>query len=250
MNAFFSGTDLKELEDNAKSYNFYISLVVSTDEKYVCKIIFPSETTSVHEHLIRDLNGNVKKVTKEIKERVLIDADLDVVLNRTEVPEWVSNRIKEVEDKKEANKPKSWNGYNRHYNGNQLGLPFGFEDDVYSKPVLPSETYKSNLKSKDSENFAKFIKNLLYLDESTPPSSTINDAIKRINELSKEDIEDYVEALVLNIDIIMENTYGINSHQKYYDVIDDIVKFFKGKKQTKNIQYLLKVFEEELKLID
>jgi hypothetical protein len=236
MKAFFSGTDLKELEDNAKSYNFYISLIVSTDEQYVCKIIFPSKTTSVHEHLIKDFNGEVKKVKKEITENVLIDADLEVILNKTEVPEWISKRIKEVEAKKEVSniKTKPWEKYN---DGSKLGLPFGYEDDIYNHPVLPNKTYKPTFIS---------LKDLLYLNEKPLSNSTIEGAIELISKMSKEELNSYIKDMSFIIDEIWDEA----SDSEYYNIIKDVIEILKSKKEIENIKPLLKFFEEEFELLN
>ena len=57
MSCFFSHTDTTELTTNASKYNFYLSLIVNFDGKYVCKIAFPSKAKSTNDYTIKGPDG-------------------------------------------------------------------------------------------------------------------------------------------------------------------------------------------------
>ena len=105
MNAFFSGTDKDELIDNAKIYNYYLSLIVNFDGEYCAKIAFPG-TERVNSTIeMTDSDGNKFEVASEELNEVVLIGDVDVEYNRIEPPveEWLDIKIKEL---KEASKPK------------------------------------------------------------------------------------------------------------------------------------------------
>lgn len=83
MATFFSGQDKDELLDNAKNFNYYLSLIVNFDEKYNAKIAFESEG----EERITIKNENFKEVTflKPSKRVYTIDCDIEIVGGK-EVP--------------------------------------------------------------------------------------------------------------------------------------------------------------------
>lgn len=60
MDAFFSGVDISELKDNAKSYNFYISMVVNNAGKKVAKIAYHSTVDQEIENqfIVKDGKGD------------------------------------------------------------------------------------------------------------------------------------------------------------------------------------------------
>ena len=66
MSVFFSGVDMKELEDNAKSHNFYLSLVVNNKMETVAKVISYAEAKHIFEGSFKakDENGDDYEVEK------------------------------------------------------------------------------------------------------------------------------------------------------------------------------------------
>jgi hypothetical protein len=99
MSAFVSKTDEDELVKNAPSYNFYISLIVAFNRKYVCKIAFPTTCATKREFSLKDFNGEIQKVGNTEEKEMLILADLDIEFEGEEnVDEWFSERYKVVEE--------------------------------------------------------------------------------------------------------------------------------------------------------
>lgn len=78
MNAFFSATDFDEIKGNAENYNYYVSLVVSFDEKYVCKIAFPTTQKYTREFKIRDDSGEIMTSSVTQENTVVILSNLEI----------------------------------------------------------------------------------------------------------------------------------------------------------------------------
>lgn len=66
MGVFFSGVDIKELEDNAKSHNFYLSLVVNNKMETVAKVVSYAEAKHIFEGSFKakDENGDDYEIEK------------------------------------------------------------------------------------------------------------------------------------------------------------------------------------------
>lgn len=110
MTSYFSGVDLKELRDNASKMNYYVSLVVSTDEEYAAKIAIPSEVTSKEIHKIYDDDGEAHEFEIESSKSSVLDLDLIPNIEEEElIPEWFKDRYEELKYVK--NKPGPANNY-------------------------------------------------------------------------------------------------------------------------------------------
>lgn len=112
MSCFFSSTDTTELTTNASRYNFYLSLIVNFDGKYVCKIAFPSKAKSNNEYTIKDPNGKSLTFQNKKEEDVIIISDLIVETPTPVVEEgdWLDTLIAEL---KKPKKIEFANDYNR-----------------------------------------------------------------------------------------------------------------------------------------
>lgn len=101
MGAFFSPTDIDEIAENAKLFNYYISLVVDFKKEYKCKIAFPSTTKTTFEYTIKDSEGKLIKVPQIKEEDNIIVGDLTIEFeNAIITPEWLDKRVKELKVKK------------------------------------------------------------------------------------------------------------------------------------------------------
>ena len=112
MSCFFSGTDTTELTTNASKYNFYLSLIVNFDGKYVCKIAFPSKAKSNNEYTIKGPDGKPLAFQNKKEEDVIIISDL-IIEKPTPVVEegdWLDTLIAEL---KKPKKIEFANDYNR-----------------------------------------------------------------------------------------------------------------------------------------
>ena len=128
MGCFFSNTDTQELEDNAKLYNYYISLIVNFDGKYCAKIAFPGKQKFSSTTTLIDSDGRPYEVVFSGENEVIFIGDLDVEYKKDEVvgEKWLLDKIIELQDAKKA-KTISINtvkGYRDEFE-KQCEIPFG-----------------------------------------------------------------------------------------------------------------------------
>jgi proteasome lid subunit RPN8/RPN11 len=206
MGAFFSGTDIKELEDNSKLYNYYISLIVDFKEEYQCKIVFPSKSKSTTTSKIKDQNGNNIEVITEKEEISLLSGDLIVKLeNDVNIDKWIVDRYNKVKEEKAKVLAKTYtpNGYNSFNNKRPVGFnPLSQE--------YPSLFKNDHLRIKEEDKveddlIEKFLIELLTLGVQDGDEDVV-DVIKDFDE--EELIESYIEAISMNVEIFHFNIFG------------------------------------------
>lgn len=232
MSAFFSSTDMQELKDNAKSYYFYISLVVCTSDRYVCKIILPTTTKSTSEHIIRDKSGTVKKVTTLLEKEDFLDGTLEIEFEDSIIiDDWVKNRITEINEKKKSkvitsNVPSYGLGYSNRYEDFNKTYEFGDNTGI-KKPINTDE---------------EFAITLIMLDSNTKVA--IKDAIKILGELDEEDFNEYLYALSNNIDSLHDAVYPTTFFRFNYNIENckNYLMKFKSKNNA-NLDSLIKFLD-------
>lgn len=227
MQAFFSGTDIQELKDNANSYFFYISLIVNTSDKYVCKIVIPTQTNVKSEYLIRDNNGDIKKVFKNKETTELLDCDLEVIFENTiAVEDWVKERIPSITQNK-IEKSKVID--------KQLTFSDSFSN-FYSEPKLQPKN--------NNDNIEKFAITILTLVDS---NINIKNAVTQLNTLPIDSFHDYLYALSNNIDLLHDAIFP-TTFFRFNINIKEVIKLlsrYKSNKQT-NIDYVIDYLESLL----
>ncbi|NCD06243.1 MAG: hypothetical protein EOL97_08995 [Spirochaetia bacterium] len=101
MNAFFSNTDTKELEDNCEHYNYYLSLIVSFDRKYQCKIAIPAESEMTFTNKIKNTEGEFVTITTKMEKQTILVGDVTVEsVTESNNIQWLSDRIVELKTAK------------------------------------------------------------------------------------------------------------------------------------------------------
>ena len=97
MKAFISSTDFDEIVTNASHYNYYVSLVVSFDQDYVCKVAFPTEVKNTIKFEIKDSNGKSIPVKTEVVDHNLILSTLNVVFEQeSTLDDWFIKKIADI----------------------------------------------------------------------------------------------------------------------------------------------------------
>lgn len=116
MKAYFSHTDMSELEDNCKNHNYYLSVIVNNAGDICAKIAVYAQETYDIKKIRSKLNNEGKQVlvpqalagTKEVMEHY----DCIVKQPVIEVEDWFSKKVKEVikacEEKEKAAKQLSF----------------------------------------------------------------------------------------------------------------------------------------------
>jgi hypothetical protein len=203
MLAFFSGTDESELLTNCKHYNYYISLIVSFDKEYKCKIAFPSKTTTTSVSYIRNKDGQLVKVARKKEIDIILVGDLDIELEDAiiEYP-WLVERAKALKKAKEAvvYVPQGM-PYQRSFNFGEFGNDL---DDNWP------ERYPVNSPTHKIVTASQFLSALIMID-SNKTNIVVSQAIKSVQK-DIIDIDLYEDSLANNIEIIHDNLYGSNEN--------------------------------------
>lgn len=105
MAAYFSGTDLKELDDNTKAYNYYLSLIVNFKDinEWCAKIAFEGNVKESYSKVLTFKNDNGDftelKTNKNEDEKCIFSYDCKLKKNEESflVEEGFVNRYNEIE---------------------------------------------------------------------------------------------------------------------------------------------------------
>lgn len=155
MGAFFSGTDIDELRENAGKYPYYLSLIVDFKCNYKAKVAFVAEknvasTTKISFNSGRRLRNLFER--KEENITMLVTFDLDVKFQNES---WFSEKISQL--KKKPTKSGSYNNYtpgNSHkYNGSSHSpvAPLGFKQSQLK--ISNDETEENANKKMEKRKF-------------------------------------------------------------------------------------------------
>lgn len=139
MQAFFSGTDMQELHDNTECYDYYLSLIVNNDGKWVAKVSYIGEV----EQTIKYRNRKPSITTEE----ALVMIDMNIIKGERviNIDDFFKKRYEDVKKEKES-KPKYIHNGNRNYNQGNL-----FKEEPWN---LNLNNYRTNhVDYKESQDF-------------------------------------------------------------------------------------------------
>jgi len=149
MNSFFSSTDNDELKDNAKNYNYYLSLIVNNKMDMVAKLAMAGKSTQIltlkdNNGLLFNLNTKEKSIIGTINVNVFpFDENLTEIEKRVKE---LKDKEKEKEKDKEEERRKSFldytrstvigtDVYNRYdsigYNYNTRNNPYNYQQNLF-----------------------------------------------------------------------------------------------------------------------
>lgn len=246
MNSFFSSTDNDELKDNAKNYNYYLSLIVNNKMDMVAKLAMAGKSTQIL--TLKDNNGLLFNLNT--KEKSIIGTINVNVFPFDENLTEIEKRVKELKDKekeKEEERRKSFDYtrstvigtdvYNRYdsigYNYNTRNNPYNYQQNLFdntnnqAKIVSTNDTvFPYNLDLIKCKNVNELKKKV--------PSESIELLIKKmINSLIETD--KIKEDLNLKdfMSIAENNMYLIkNIEQDVFDDSLDLDDFYMDKLST------------------
>ena len=251
MNSFFSSTDNDELKDNAKNYNYYLSLIVNNKMDMVAKLAMAGKSTQIltlkdNNGLLFNLNTKEKSIIGTINVNVFpFDENITEIEKRVKE---LKDKEKEKEKDKEEERRKSFldytrstvigtDVYNRYdsigYNYNTRNNPYNYQQNLFDNTnnqeriVSTNDTvFPYNLDLIKCKNINELKKKV--------PSESIELLIKKmINSLIETD--KIREDLNLNdfLSIAENNMYLIkNIEQDVFDDSLDLDDFYMDKLST------------------
>lgn len=174
MGVFFSGTDISELQDNAKNYDYYLSLITNNMNQFVAKIAFIGEEEVVTKKKLSIFNSikgilKSKEYDEEInKEEVVFTCNVDIDKEGITVNyDDIDNRVHAIKTKKEAeakrivqssyksmnnqqsfNFPQNHQSYRKYYQDDFIDIP-----TTKTTKVIPFNKYSND----ELELFLKYL---------------------------------------------------------------------------------------------
>lgn len=239
MTAFISGTDRDDLIKQAELFNYYISLVVAFDKRYVCRASIYSTNKKHEEYTFKDVNGEVVTIENDVEESSIIIADLDIEFETTDVsaPDWLKERataLKEVV--KTATLPTTRRGYGGYEGGN-------YQKAGQYKEVYKGKTTGASILLTSNERFVISLLTMVsYTKDVECPYANVYKAAADFSAMTDEDFGMWNDMFDINVEIIHDNIYetnlGFKSHlkiagellnrYKYFDRIEEAVKEFEA----------------------
>lgn len=226
MGAYHSSTDNTEMKENAKHYNYYISLVVDFKRTYKCKVAFYSQTKIIRQMNIKNYNGEAVEVYTDKESELVIMAPLDVVYEAPEeVDEWVEERYKEIKSKPKVSNvkplPANWKNENYYNKGNNYGnnntkAPKTWMDEDYNEPTIPQKNIM-------------FALSLLTGNETSLTDIAFPSEIMR--KVTKDQVME-VTCSSENLEIIHENVYGEAAYMNIISHVDSAIEWLSLYKNT------------------
>ncbi len=228
MNSFFSSTDNDELKDNAKNYNYYLSLIVNNKMDMVAKLVMAGKSTQIL--TLKDNNGLLFNLNT--KEKSIIGTINVNVFPFDENITEIEKRVKELKDKekeKEEERRKSFNNFIRStvidadnsigYNYNTRNNPYNYQQNLFDNTNNQERTFSTNdTISPYNLDLIKY-KNINELKKKLPSES--------IELLIKKMINSLIETDKIREDLNLKDFMSIAENNMYLiknieqDVFDD-----------------------------
>lgn len=271
MSVFFSGEDMSELQDNAKFYDFYLSLIVNNKSQMTAKIAFEGEIEKKSKIISKYINS--ERVTKSleneeiINEVVLFTADCDITF-----PTIQSISIQSIDKRiEEIQKSKVTTSYTKSFSSRSNGFMSNYGREIqdeytdflgYSKNDSFSQKPVSNHSKKTSEMMSKFIDAKSYLSSiftEVKPTGTYKTFAKHIEDMAVELITIrskieregktfYIAKYLGNLfeDIFTGNddySYEVNVFKAYKEKINKKADWNLNSTRTEFIEFLVDVVD-------
>ena len=271
MGVFFSGEDMSELQDNAKFYDFYLSLIVNNKSQMTAKIAFEGEIEKKSKIISKYVNS--ERITKSLEneetvnEVVLFTADCDIKLPTIQsiFIQSIDKRIEEIQ------KSKVKTSYTRPFSSKDTGFMSNYGREIqdeytdflgYSKNDSFSQKPVSNYSKKTSEIMSKFIDAKSYLSSiftEVKPTGTYKTFAKHIEDMAVElitikskmeregktfYIAKYLDNLF--VDIFTGNddySYEVNLFKAYKEKINKKADWNLNSTRTKFTEFLVDVVD-------
>jgi hypothetical protein len=265
MKAFISGTDFDEIVTNASHYNYYVSLVVSFDQDYVCKVAFPTEVKNTIKFEIKDSNGKSIPVKTEVVDHNLILSTLNVVFEQeSTLDDWFIKKIADIKSaavsatKKSSYPPTS--GQEKVYSlppvSNTPAVPihknYSNNDDYYKSKYYDSGGDWNEKYPSMSERFTIAILSLQAYTtaEISKKNLSIKSCVNDIITSKAEDFSGYMQLLAENMDILHDNVFGVGQMRYYKHDLKSVIQLLILHNSSPRIKKIIGLIENELNSVE
>lgn len=263
MSAFFSGTDTSELMENVDKHNYYLSLIVNFEGKYVAKVAFLSEIKNTSWMNFVNDHGKLQKFKKDTFEKTMVVMNMDIKLEYNDA--FFYNRITQVYTKKENAKIKAdaITAANRqkYTQPNDFQLSLYRDWDNYHNNPNSTLTKINDASSRDplklsNSDVDSLTRNILAINTELSETRSVYTLLFTLAEGKEEDYNYYYDFLDDNIGNILGEffqNYMLTPEEVKVvmkEVIMSINRYYSVKKLktlVKNITNLLTIYGETIK---
>lgn len=211
MNTFFSGTDSKELQDNAPNHNYYLSLIVNFDGKWCAKIAIATEIKTKKKFKWRGSEGNFLSFEKETEEKDIMTIDCDLEF---EGQDGIDKRIAKIKTDK-APVISHWVGgyqqslknniqFGRTTNSNAWKHPRSIAEDISPNQLVAFDRNEGISDTKINEYLLQLV-----LIGTNKDFDSLEKAVRNIDEAKEDDIEIWKEMVEEEMDSVFNYVFPI-----------------------------------------
>ena len=247
--AYFSGTDMSELQTNVDKHNYYLSLVVNFNGNYTAKVVFLSDMhTTSKMNFIND--AGVLKHFKQAKvEKHMVVINMRIMYG--DLGGFFANRLTAIQKKIEAAKKKSKAGYQYGgYSGRQWNpqtqrmeeLPAHEVHHRQSQRAIGSKIIPDKMTSWEIE---KLTKNVLMFDTELKTESNVYGILHQIVKSDQSEMDLYYDYLLNHIDNVLDAYFDmeLDANERIL-VIGEVIMCIKKFEGISTLSELISNLEE------
>lgn len=232
MKAYFSGTDMSELNDNVDKHNYYLSLIVNFAGQYDAKVAFLSDVHSSTKMNWIDDSGKKKHFKTEVVEKQMVTVDMDIYYEDND--QFFYKSFKNMKEKaaKVAKKKTSstyvkgskWDSVNQKWilPDTQSGL----EDSEFKALPEGNKDNDADYDPKDLKNahVEKLARNVVAVNADLKEQRSVYQIIHTLATSKHNDMEIYYNYLANNIENVIENFFDIELEADEMSVVLSEIK--------------------------
>jgi len=241
MDAYFSGTDMSELNDNVDKHNYYLSLIVNFGAKYTAKVAFLSEVEKTAKMNYVDDAGLLKDFVTEGSEKYMVTIDMDIFYGMEDkfFYDRYSQLLTKQEDERKAaekNRKARWNTGRQHnghvvtgYKNGELTYgndSQGSEGENFTIPGARTEPapFEGNPKEMNNLQVEKLARNIFSVTPELSETRSIYQILYLLAAAKEAERDFYYDWLGQNIELIMENFFDQDLEiDEMQIVVDEII---------------------------
>jgi hypothetical protein len=203
MAAYFSGTDMSELNDNVDKHNYYLSLIVNFDSKYDAKVAFLSDVkTTSHMHYTSD-GGKLENFTVDRDEKHMCVIDMDIYYEYTN--DFFYGRYNEVVEKAEKAAKAKTASYTSKYKG--INDSFRQTPGFKIPSTLKAVPFEGDPKDMETAHVEKLARNVFSVTPELDEMRSVYQLLHLVANNNEVDREFYFGFLAQNLRAIIENFF-------------------------------------------
>jgi hypothetical protein len=221
MKAYFSGTDMSELNDNVDKHNYYLSLIVNFAGQYDAKVAFLSDVHSSAKMNWIDDSGKKQHFKTDRVEKQMVTIDMDIYYEDND--QFFYKSFRNLKDKAakaaKAKESKKWvKGSKWDHDKGCWILPDeqkGNESDLSESEfkALPEgvkhDTTDCDPNDMKNAHVEKLSRNVVAVNADLKETRSVYQIIHTLATSKHNDMEIYYNYLANNIESVIENFFDV-----------------------------------------